>query len=162
MKKKIKVMCIMLVSILIVSNATACGMLKSDEELITERVDMFVFSYNKGDIDNAIECLDAKSRKIINATLNIGEGLFSGLTGFDISVEDLFALGVGFMTDDPLSMQILDIEFTSENTATVELGMTIKEVELGEEQSVDDAILYMVKEKGDWYIDMSEELSEMY
>lgn len=161
MKKILKQLCVLLVSILIMLNFTACNMWKSDEELITDRFNMFVLAYNNGDMDAVIECLDTKSQNIINATINIGEGVFSGLTGFDLSSEDLFALGMGFMSEDPLSVQISSIEITSETSAIVNLTMSLKEENMGVEET-ESGVLKMVKEKGDWYIDLSEEFSSMY
>lgn len=140
---------------------TSCLSMKTDEELIADKVNDFIFAYNNGDMEGAIECFDTKSKKTLNATMNIGESIFSGIVGFDISLDDLFSIGMGFMTDDPLSMGIKDIEITSDNTATVVLDVTFSEESLDVDESAENVVLHMVKEKGNWYIDMREELSNL-
>lgn len=143
---------ILMVAVLAVS---MCGCIfepKTDEELIRERVDEFIFAYNSGDIEAAFDCFDAKSRKTYGAIFKIGGGLLKGFTGIDVDISDLFALAVGTTNEDLLSMEIHSIEITGETTATVTLSMKYSDARVEVEESIDNMALNMVKEKGDWYI----------
>lgn len=161
MRKTIKKVNVVILVCVILFTLTSCLSMKTDEELIADKVNDFIFAYNNGDMEGAIECFDTKSKKTINATMNIGESIFSGIVGFDISLDDLFSIGMGFMADDPLSMGIKDIEITSDSTATVVLDVIFSDENLEVDESAEDVVLYMVKEKGNWYIDMKDELSNM-
>ncbi|MBO4938704.1 MAG: hypothetical protein J6C98_06870 [Oscillospiraceae bacterium] len=138
---------IVIIAVLLVS-LSACTF-KSDEELIEDRMNDFLKAYNSGDMDAVLECLDAKTRNTYKAAINIGSGLV-GLTGFNVSIADLFGLGIGVMSDgDVLQLRNMKINISSDTKATVSATMYYEDYEGGYS---DDVKFALVKEDGDWYI----------
>lgn len=109
----------------------------------------FLAAYNSGDMDKVLECLDSKTRNTYTAAMNITGGLI-GLTGFEVSISDLFGLGVGIMSDgDVLKLEQMDITIQSDTKATVSTTMHYKDYETSYSETVK---FTLVKEDGDWYI----------
>ncbi len=149
MKKFLKIGIFLVVFCLIFSS---CSVLKSDEELIEDRISAFLSAYNAGDMDDVLKCMDAKTRNMYQGMMNIAQGL--GGIGFGVS--DLFAVGVGTTSDgDLLSVDILDIQFQSEDEATVLTALTYRDKY---HEDSDRTVFTMIKEDGDWFIaDMEDE-----
>ncbi len=131
---------------------SSCNIFKSDEELIEDRISTFLSAYNAGDMEGVLECLDEKTRNMYQGMMNIAQGL--GGKGFGVS--DLFAVGVGVTSDgDLLSVDILDIQFESEEKATVLTVLTYRDKY---QEASDRTVFTMIKEDGDWFIaDMEDE-----
>lgn len=121
------------------------GLGKSDEELITECVENFTDAYNSGDFEKAIESMDAKTRNTAKAAMSLGEGIFSGYTGYSIKGSDLFSLGVatsGF--EELLKIQLINITVVGDSasaTGTLNYG----DIQI-------DTNFSFVKEGRGWYI----------
>lgn len=161
-----------LVLVICLTTLTGCFDFRTDEEKITDRVNDFITAYNTGDMEEVIACFDATSRNMLEAMMGIGEGLFSEFAGVDISMSDMFALGVGFMSEDPLSMVINDITITSDTTALVTIDATITissefvDQDVFESEGIpteqsETLTLPMVKEDDDWYIDTKGDISSL-
>ncbi len=123
---------------------------KSDEDLIRDRINAFLKAYNSGDISAVLDCMDAKTRNEYSAIVNIGSALLgkSGLGG--VSVSDLFALGVGGMSEgDILSVSNEEIELIDSQNARVNVEMSYKDKV---SQMNSGAVFTMVKEGDDWFI----------
>ena len=160
MKKKCRIISLGLVLCLLALSLCSCQLFapKSDEELIRERVKDFESALNTGDIDAALECMDAKSRNAYNAVFNIGESILGYFIGFDIDMSDVFALAIGLNSGDMFSMKVYNVNITSDTTATVYLTAT---VQMAGEVETEDTTLDMVKEKGGWYIDVRADWSSL-
>lgn len=137
---------------------SGCVALKTDEELIRDRVDAFIFAYNSGDIEGAFECFDAKSQHTYSAMLNIGNDLFGDITGLGLDISDLFALAVGTSDGDLLSAEIDRVVITDETHATVTLRAAFTDARLDVSESAEDLTLHMIKEGNDWFINGQEDL----
>ena len=128
---------------------TACSYEKSDEELIESKINKFLQAYNSGDMDGVLECLDAKTKNTVKASMNIGSALI-GKTGFGITFSDLFSLGIGTMSEeDVLTISEKTINIESDVKATVDVTLGYKD-KLSDMQ--EKAIFTMVKEDDDWFI----------
>ena len=132
---------------------------KSDEELIRDRIEEFVSSYNNGDFDAVVECLATKQRNQIKGQTKLleGLGLGFGYGGFSLSGKidygSLFSMGVGNFDGDFMEIELQDLDIYDDNKANVYVTMTMLNKE-------EPAKFSMVKEKGDWYIaDMEEDTS---
>ena len=149
---KQRIGCIFLTVFFAVCCLFGCG--KSDEELVRERIDTFVTTYNDGDFDGVLECFDTKTRKTLEATFNLMGGLIGGLTGFSFDLSDFFTLGVAMMDGDVLAIEVSEVSINGEQAvATAQLGF----VDIGKE-SIEDVYITLVKENGDWFIqDMQED-----
>ena len=160
MKKKYRIISLGLVLCLLALSLCGCQLFapKSDEELIRERVKDFETALNTGDIDEALECLDAKSRNAYNAAFNIGESILGYFIGFNIDMSDMFALAIGLNGGDMYSMKVYKVSITSDTTATVYLTATIQ---MYGEMETEDTTLDMVKEKGGWYISAQADWSSL-
>lgn len=120
---------------------------KSDEDMIRGRVESFVTSFNAGDLEGIIECLDSRTRtqfkSVMGLTESIGGALFEGFTGvgLDISIADLFGVGMAFADDATLHLdEVTEITISGDNArADVVING-------------DKGHFTMVKEKGDWFI----------
>ncbi len=127
---------------------------KSDEDLINERIEEFVSSYNNGDMEAVMECFDQRTKSIMGATVGIGEALIGGAAGFDVSMSDMFGLGAGLNEGDMLKLR--NIQFTVPEGAvrvSVNAEITMSISFMGQSQSQSSPIqIEMVKEDGDWFI----------
>ena len=128
------------------SSLTGCALFKSDKEKIEDRIESFISAYNSGDLGDALDCLDAKTKNAFKSSMALTEAL-SGMSGFSIS--DLFSIGIGISEGDTLTVDIVDIEIEDER-AMVDVIVSYKDSakELKEEK----AFFTMVKEKQEWYI----------
>lgn len=123
---------------------------KTDEEMIADRINAFARAYNSGDMEEAIGCMDAKSRNAYMAALQVGDAII-GLTGFDIGMTDLFSLGIAIAEEgEAIQFTNLDIEMNSDSDASVRALMYLEGY--GTEYGKKIAF-HMVKENGDWYLD---------
>ena len=124
------------------------GCKKSDEELIEARIEAFVDAYNDGDMDALLECMDRKSRKQLQATMNILGALSGALLGVDISLSDLFSLGISMTDEDWLTVTISNITVDGDE-AVVNGKMSLNNGHFTENDSV---TFFMLKEDSDWYV----------
>lgn len=139
---------ITLVLVIIISLCLGLG-IKTDEEMIIDRMQHFAHAYNTGDMEEAIACLDSKSRNTYMAALQVGNALI-GLTGFNIGMTDLFSLGIAVSEEgEPIKFADLEVEMKSETEAKVHALMHFA----GHGEQGDKITFYMVKEDGDWYIE---------
>ena len=125
---------------------------KSDEELIVECIDEFVFCYNSGDIDGCVECLDAKSRNEYNAKNSLlgGLGFGYGIVNFNgLNLQSLFGLAISNIEGDALTVTINNIKMIDEETAEVYAYWQVDYGILEEEHNIR---FDMKKEKGKWVI----------
>lgn len=143
MTKYIKIFVVFTVVCLCFTSFVACSKPKSDEELITARIDKFVKSYNSGDMDEVLECLDAKTQNAFKASMNIGNMLISK-TGYSVDISDLFGLSSGSLT---LTDRIINMESDTKATVYVTVRYEDKYSNTQEE-----AFFTMVKEDDDWFI----------
>ncbi len=118
----------------------------TNEELIIERVELFLTSYNDGDMDTVLSCLDAKTRNSFQAMLNLIGGIAGSLTGINIDLSDLFSLGVNTTSGDFMQLKISNINIIDNENATVTTTMNLA--------GAGWQIIYfiMVYENGGWYI----------
>ncbi|MBO5317081.1 MAG: hypothetical protein J6A74_01400 [Oscillospiraceae bacterium] len=138
-----------LTAIIVIGILTACGV-KSDRELIQDRVDVFLSAYNAGDMEETLECFDAKTRNTYKSAMNVGNALI-GMTGLNIGLGDIFGLGVGLLSDEEmLRLEEMEIEILSDTEAVVSAKLYFESYE---ESSVKDICLTLVKENGDWYFE---------
>lgn len=148
-KIKYKFVIVTAALLLCLSSLSACAFFKSDEELIESRIDAFLNAYNSGDMEAVMECLDSKTRNTLQAVMNIGDNLI-GETGFNISLSDMFGLGVGMMSDeDILTISDMTINITGDTEATVDVTLGYKDVFSENRES---AYFTMIKEDNDWFI----------
>ena len=117
---------------------------KTDEELIRERIDTFLTAYNDGDMEEVLNCLDAKTKNTFNALLNVMGGIAGGLTGFSFDLRDLFSLGVAIKDGDFMTLNVSDIT-VSGSTAVATTSMSMPG---------GASIIYfkMIYENDGWYI----------
>lgn len=123
---------------------TGCGK-KSAEELIKARIEAFVDAYNSGDIEEALESLDAKTRNAAQATLNLLGAAAGKLTGIDIDLSDLFSLGIMTASGDFMIAEIESIRMIDEENAAATVRMNLD----GGEETV---YFTMVSDDDDWFI----------
>lgn len=131
--------------------SSGCNLFKSDEQLITERLDSFTASYNAGDIDGAIESFDTKTKTLAQSMLGIGNALLGGIIGFDLDLKDLFGLSAAFSGCDMLEISDMNNLTINSETATVDVTLTMNEPVNGTSVT-QSATFHLVKENGDWFI----------
>lgn len=79
------------------------GPQKTDEDMITDRINAFATAYNEGDLDGVMATFDAKTRNTYEAAFKLMEGInFGGsMGGMSISgnldFSALFGLSVGML-----------------------------------------------------------------
>ena len=128
---------------------------KSDEQKIQERIDKFLQSYNTGDLDGVLECLDSKTRNtaqaMVNIANNIGGALLSEATGLGLglNLSDLFSLGIGLSSGDFLNVQVKSITITDSTNAYADITLGMNE-QISSESAEGRFIL--IKEGDDWFI----------
>lgn len=148
MKQAQKIISILLLISLFSTALTAC-IFKSDQQLIEDRMDVFLKAYNSGNFEAVLECLDAKSRNTYKSAFGIGSGLI-GLTGFSVNMSDLFGLSIGLIPDgDALRLENTRIAIKSSTTAVVYATMYYHDLETDYSEDVQ---IKLVKEDGDWFI----------
>lgn len=119
------------------------SLFKSDEDKIRDRIDSFATAYNTGDMDETIECLDAKTRNMYQSILGIA-GSF-----LPVDLGDLFGLSVGVVSEgELLQIHVKQIQIQGD-TAKAYADMRYEDI-YG--QQSDAVIFIMVKESNDWFI----------
>lgn len=132
----------------------------TNEEMIRDRIELFLTSYNDGDMDSVLQCLNAKTRNAMQAMLNVLGGVANGVVnkytgmGFGINLSDLFSLGVAMVEDDFMKLKITDINVIDQSNAVVTTTM-----DLTGGQGDQNMYFIMVYEKDGWYIsDMTDKI----
>ena len=113
---------------------------KTDEELIKERIAMFVDSFDDVDSDAFLGCFDARTRNTMNASLNLVGGLLGS-----IDLRDIFTLTFAMVPGGTLAATVTAVEIngtTAKATANVTVGT----------YGPYPTYFHMVKENGGWYI----------
>lgn len=129
--------------------AMVCGCsLKSDEEMIEDRMNSFLRAYNSGDMQQVLESLDAQTKSKYQSVMNLGNAVI-GLTGFGISISDLFGLGVGLSGGTVLELEDMEIKIVSDAKAYVTATMNYQGIQESYSQSIK---FTLVKEYDDWFI----------
>ena len=143
------ILCLCMLGMLLCS----CNLLSkplSDEEMIENRIDRFLRSYNTGDLEGVLSCMDAKTRKAFQSAINIGQGIAGMLGAGGISLSDLFGLSVGMSENDELlGVEIYSIKIENES-ADVIVKMTY--AYNGGATHEENALFEMLKEDDDWFI----------
>ena len=121
---------------------------KSDEDMIRDRIDQMVTDYNNGDIEAMMESLSPKTRTLMESTIGISESIMGGLIGFDLSFSDLFGLSVGLNAGDMMNVEIQSIDIQNEDTALVSAVIYLN-ASVGEYSSSETAPVTFVMEKDD-------------
>ena len=122
--------------------------LKSDEDLIRERIEAFEDAYNNGDWEGILDCMDAGTRSMLNLTMGFAEGLMGEAFGMDISVADMFALSGIMLEGEFCTIEILNIQIDGDY-AEVTVVMTMDMYDYSDSE---EFVLPLVKEGSDWYI----------
>lgn len=142
--KKVTVVLIVLVVIVV-----GAGLIfhKSDQQLITDRLNTFTTAYNEGNLDQLIDCFDPKTQNTLKAV----SGVAGSLLG--VNVSDLFGLVMGSSSftgvDTTVNISIHDIQLTGKQRATVDITFICGTLEN------ENCTLHMMKSGWNWYIDMS-------
>ncbi len=152
MRRAKNVIILAIAAIVTVMTVAGCGGKKTDEELITERIESFVEAYNNGDMEEAIECMDSKSRNALESAMNMANALI-GKTGFDISMGDLFGLAVSMSESELLKIDDISITYISDENADVSAGLSYNDKITGTANFEEQIIIKMKKEKSDWFIE---------
>lgn len=128
-----------------------CEKLRTDEEMITDRIENFEKSYNDGDYEGFLGNLATKERKQIEAVFNIFGSVMGGLSGFELNLSDLFSLGIAMQEGDWLKVEIKEIKITGETTALVSTSWSFTQGALGVTNTqTSDMYFSMLKENDDW------------
>ena len=136
----------------------SCEKKKSDEELIRERIEVFCTTYNDGDFEGVVNCLDNKTRNTIKKTAEFADGLISIFGDKTVDSFQLFSalwgVSIGVISeDDYMTVEILAVDVTSEKKAVVTTEMAFSDTTTAE-----IAYFKMVREEDGWYIgDITEE-----
>ena len=124
---------------------------KTDEEMIADRIREFQNAYNSGDMDALIETLEPTTKNAMKATVSILQSLLGGKLGVDISLSDLFSLGVYYMDDNGVIR--FDIErIVIEESGTKAAAEVI--MNYGQASSAQNVTAYFefVKTNSGWFI----------
>ncbi len=121
----------------------------TDEELIRKCVQTFITAYNEGDMDTALNCLNAKNRNAMEAILNLLGGAAGSYLGFDIDLKDLFSIGVSVTNGDLMKLNITDVSITSNSNGKMATVTTSMDLAGTGAQTV---YFSMVYEHDGWYI----------
>ncbi len=123
----------------------------SDTEMIENRIQLFLDAYNSGDMDGVLDCMDKKTKNLIESSMGITDGILNGLSGMDINMSEIFGLSVGMVSNgDLLNIDDVNINIGSDNAATVSAILTYEDKYSG--ASSETVTFDMVKENDDWYI----------
>lgn len=151
MKRSILLIILVLVltAALILLSSFLFKALKTDEDLIADRIDSFLKAYNSGDMNKVFENLDSKTRNTYGALLNVGNMLI-GKTGYGVSLSDIFSISVGFISeDDILTVSDLKITIESETKATAKCVLSYSDKLTSKKE---EAVFKLIKEDKDWFI----------
>lgn len=139
LKKVICIFCIFLFFMM-----AGCESVKSNEELIQDKLEKFCVSYNAGDLEQVLTCFDSETRRLYEAAVKIGNGIASNEWGMELS--DLFSLGSAMSEDatiENLNIALINIE---KREAFVEGQMYLGD---GVKCQVE---ITMIQENGDWFL----------
>lgn len=153
----IPLLAVLITVVVVVVVAGGAVPMKSDEELIRERIQAFEDAYNDGDYDALLDCLDSSMRAATNISMNLMDGLKSDMIGFDIGMSDMF--GLAGLMGDMCDIEIKDIRIEGD-AAQVDIEMHLNMYG----QSSSEAItLPMTKEGRKWLIGGGiEDLMKLY
>lgn len=148
--KKFKWISLALIITLLFSFFAACEKDKQEpptnQELIEQRVELFLTSYNDGDFETVLSCFDAKSRNTLRALFNVLGGVTGSLTGISLDFSDLFSLGVSTTGEDFMKLQIVSIGMVDSKNAIVSTKMNMPGA------GTHTIYFEMVYENDGWYI----------
>lgn len=145
-----------LIAIISIGFATSIQKEPTDKELIEERINTFLTSYNDGDMDAAMSCLDAKSRNSFKALLSVLETIGGKVAGISIDLSDLFSLGIATKSGDFMDLKISNIKVSNDKSAVATTSMKLPG------SGTKTIYFVMVYEHGGWYIsDMTDEKVEI-
>lgn len=130
----------------------ACNMFKSDTDKIKDRAQCFVTAYNAGDIDGIIDCLDSKTRITLKSALGLSNAILGNLIDIDVSLQDIFGVGIGLTEDDMMTDFELNEVIINSDTATAEVSFVYSDEFNSGEKKNEKGIFYFKKENNDWYI----------
>lgn len=119
---------------------------KTDEEKITATVNKFAKEYNDGNFEGVLECLEPKMRNAMQALFNTLGGIAGGKLGVDISLSDLFSLGVAMEDGDFITFSIQDIAI-GDGKASVTAHMNLAPA------TTETMYVILVEEDGEWLIE---------
>lgn len=129
-----------------------CFLVKSDEDMIRDRLKDFSISVNSGDLEGVLKCFDAKTRNTYQAVLNVGDKL-SDKAGFGLGFSNLWSLAT---TLQGVSLTFSDLEISVIGDEATVFG-TMAYSQDGE-SGIREVSIPMVKEKGDWYVYITNDL----
>lgn len=127
---------------------------KSDEDLIYERIDSFLYDYNSGDMDALMDNFDSKMRNMTEGILGIGGSILGEITGFDMDIGDMFGLSMGILggEGDVLTARDIDIVELEDDRAEVYLELVF-DAGIDELDAASQPLVFiMTKEGSDWFI----------
>ncbi len=119
---------------------------KTDEEQIEARIAQFCNEYNGGSFEGVLGCMTAKTGNTMRALFNLLGGIAGGKLGVDISLSDMFSLGVGIKEGDFIGVTVERIVLLDGNNAIAAAKMNLAG---GNAQTV---YFEMLKENGSWLI----------
>ncbi len=122
------------------------NVVKTDEEQIEETIAKFSTEYNDGSFEGVLSCMTAKTANTMRAMFNLLGGLAGGKLGVDISLSDMFSLGVGVKEGDFIGITVTRVVFIDESNAIAVAKMNLTG---GNPQTV---YFEMRKESGGWRI----------
>lgn len=155
--KKILISGLGLILVLCIAfSASGCGMFKSDEGKIQERIYTVADSYNTGNVAKLIECFDSKTKNTVESALGVSNSILSGITGFDISTKDVLGIVAGMASmslgDSIKINSVSDIKINGD-TATAKVSLTfINVLSDKKETSSAEVKVELVKENDDWFV----------
>lgn len=157
--KKFKWISLALIITLLFSFFAACEKDKQEpptnQELIEQRVELFLTSYNDGDFETVLSCFDVKSRNTLRALFNVLGGVTGSLTGISLDFSDLFGLGVSTTDEDFMKLEIVSIGMIDSKNAIVSTKMNMPGA------GTHTIYFEMVYENDGWYIsNMTDKKSE--
>ena len=119
---------------------------KTDEGKIRACIEQFENAYNDGDFEGVLECMEPKIRNTMRALFNTLGGIAGGQLGVDISLSDLFSLGIGMNDGDFISFDIQDVAI-GDGKASVTANMSLAPT------TQEKMYIILVKEDGEWLIE---------
>ena len=120
---------------------------KTDEEKITATIDKFEKEYNDGNFDGVLDCFEPKTRNALKGLFHLLESVAGGKLGVDISLSDLFSIGVAVEDGAFIDFEIQNIAVNGKKatvTTYMKLAPAIKEtmyiilVDEGDEWLIED------------------------
>ncbi|MBR1731901.1 MAG: hypothetical protein IJ725_05665 [Ruminococcus sp.] len=145
----------------IIISASGCGLFKSDEQKMQDRILALADAYNAGDVDALIDCFDSKTKSVINGALGIGNAIIGDLFDIDIKVEDVLRLGTGLAGleyGDSLKINSINITKILGSNASAKVELSFTNVYSEDKETTSGTIsVGLSKENDDWFISKLEE-----